>query len=132
MGIADEKYISLTTFKRDGTAVATPVWVVDLDDDGVGFYTSSTSGKAKRLRHTNRVTVQPSDVRGRVKEGTSPRDATARLVTGPELEAIAAKVKAKYGVMTTVAKAVERLRHPIHPEPYADVGAVIAVVEPSS
>jgi uncharacterized protein len=30
--LADEKYISLTTFKRDGTAVATPVWVVS--DDG--------------------------------------------------------------------------------------------------
>ena len=30
--LADEKYISLTTFKRDGTPVATPVWVVS--DDG--------------------------------------------------------------------------------------------------
>jgi hypothetical protein len=32
VGLAGEKYISLTTFQQDGTPVATPVWVVS--DDG--------------------------------------------------------------------------------------------------
>ena len=58
VALADEKYILLTTFRRDGTPVATPVWAVPLDDGKIGFWTSSGSGKAKRLAHTERVTVQ--------------------------------------------------------------------------
>ena len=45
MALADEKYILLTTFRRDGTPVPTPVWVVSLDEGKLGFWTSSGSGK---------------------------------------------------------------------------------------
>src|SRR5438552_18249954 len=100
MALSDEKYLLLTTFKRDATPVASPVWVVALDGGAVGFYTSSGSGKAKRLAHTTRLTVQPCDARGKVKPGSLPVEGTARVVTGPELEAIRAKVVAKYGFMT--------------------------------
>jgi PPOX class probable F420-dependent enzyme len=54
----DEKCVLLTTFKRDGTGVSTPVWWVDMGDGTFGFWTSSASGKAKRLAHTSRVTVR--------------------------------------------------------------------------
>jgi PPOX class probable F420-dependent enzyme len=131
MGLSDEKYVSFTTYKRDGTAVATPTWVVALDDGRVGFYTSSVTGKAKRLRHTSTVLVQPSDSRGRAKAGTTPLPGTAELVTGAVHDEVTAKVKAKYGFMTKVAKALGRLRHPIEPRPYADV-AVVVTLEPSS
>jgi PPOX class probable F420-dependent enzyme len=104
MAISDEKYIRFTTFRRDGTAVATPTWVVPLEGDTFGFWTSSGSGKAKRLAHTARVTVQPCDGRGKVRSGTQPIEATARLAVGPELEAVRAKVVAKYGFMTKVTK----------------------------
>ena len=67
-----EKYILLTTFKRDGTPVPTPVWVVPLDDGQLGLWTSSGSGKAKRLAHTSRVTIQACDARGRPRPGTMP------------------------------------------------------------
>src|SRR5579862_9172454 len=97
MALSDEKYMLLTTFRRDGTPVSSPVWVVPLDGPKVGFWTSSGSGKAKRLAHTARVTVQPCDGRGRVKPGTSPIEATARLVSGAEFEAIRERVVAKYG-----------------------------------
>jgi len=50
--LADEKYVLLTTFRRDSTPVTTPVWVVPLDDGKLAFLTSSGSGKAKRLAHT--------------------------------------------------------------------------------
>ena len=52
MSLADEKYLALTTFKRDGTPVTTAVWAAPLDDGKIGFWTSSASGKAKRLAHT--------------------------------------------------------------------------------
>src|SRR5438105_12413300 len=103
MALGDEKYMLLTTFKRGGAPVSSPVWVVPLDGGTVGFYTSSGSGKAKRLAHTARVTVQPCDARGKVKPASLPVEGTARVVSGPELEAIRAKVVAKYGVMTKIA-----------------------------
>ncbi len=127
MSLADEKYIALTTFKRDGTPVTTPVWAAPVDDGRIGFYTSSTSGKAKRLAHTSKVTVQPCDARGRVKAGTSPTDGTAVVVSGTELEGIRTKVKAKYGVMVPISKAFAKIGGFVKrkKQPYADRGVVV-------
>ena len=86
MGLANEKYMSLTTYRKVGTPVSSPVWVVDLGDDKIGFYTSSGSGKAKRLAHTSKVIVQASDSRGRVKDGSEPIEATAEVVSGEQLD----------------------------------------------
>lgn len=127
MALDDEKYIRFTTYKRDGTAVSTPTWIVALDGGRFGFWTSSGSGKAKRLAHTAKVTLQPSDARGRVKAGTEPVDATAELVTGAQLDEITTKVKAKYGFVTHITKLVGTIvgvlkRHRI---PYGDRGVVI-------
>ena len=84
MALPAEKYIRVTTFKKDGTEVSTPTWVVALDDGKLGFYTSSTSGKAKRLKNNPKVVVQPSDGRGRPKPDTSRAHGTAVVVAGPE------------------------------------------------
>ena len=129
MALSDEKYLLFTTFRRDGTPVSTPVWPIDLGDGQIGFYTSSGSGKAKRLAHTARVTVQPCDVRGRVRAGTSPTEATARLVGGGEYEAIHARVVAKYGVMTRIAKVVGSVSDRLRGKriPYGDRGVVISL-----
>ncbi|MGO9322720.1 MAG: PPOX class F420-dependent oxidoreductase [Solirubrobacteraceae bacterium] len=134
MSLGDEKYILLTTFRRDGTPVATPVWATNLDDGAIGFWTSSGSGKAKRLAHTPRVTVQPCDARGRVKEGTTAVDATARLVTGSELEAIRERVIAKYGSTTTkITKALGTIVGIARGKriPYGDRGVVITLTPTS-
>jgi len=127
MALDDEKYILLTTFRRDGTPVATPVWVVGLDGGRLGFWTSSGSGKAKRLAHTERVTVSPCDARGRVRANAGVVDATARLVTGSELEEIRKRVVAKYGVMTKFTKLLGTLIGILRGKriPYGDRGVVI-------
>ena len=109
MALTDEKYLLLTTFRRDGTPVSTPVWIVGLDAETLGFWTSSGSGKAKRISHTDRVTVQPCDGRGRVRPDTPVTNATAHLVTGSELDTIRQRVVAKYGFMTKVTKALATL-----------------------
>ncbi|WP_222193436.1 PPOX class F420-dependent oxidoreductase [Modestobacter italicus] len=74
-GLPTSRYVSLTTFRRSGAPVSTPVWAAPLVD-GPGpahggevhslvVWTNADSGKVKRLRHTSRVTVAPCDVRGR-------------------------------------------------------------------
>ena len=129
MSLADEKYILLTTFRRDGTPVATPVWVVPLADDTYGFWTSSGSGKAKRLAHTDRVTVQPCDARGRVRSGTAPLNATARVVSGAELDEIRKQVHAKYGFATKLTKLAGTLIGILRRKriPYGDRGVVLTL-----
>jgi len=130
MALSDENYMLLTTFRRDGTPVATPVWVTAFGEDRVAFWTSSGSGKAKRLAHTQRVIVQPCDVRGRVKPETEPIDATAQLVEGDQREQIRRQVKAKYGFQTKITKLLGQLggilkRNRI---PYGDRGVIVTPV----
>ena len=129
MGLADEKYMSLTTFRKSGDPVPTPVWVVDLGDDRIGFYTSSGSGKAKRLAHTSKVIVQACDSRGRVKDGSEPIEATAELVTGDELATITARVDEKYGLFTKVTKLLGTVGGIVKRNriPYADRGVVVTL-----
>ncbi len=126
---ADERCVLLTTFKRDGTAVSTPVWWVDMGDGTFGFWTSSASGKAKRLAHTSRVTVQPCNQRGVIKPGSSATEATARLVTGAEHEAIRQRVIAKYGFMTKVTKVLAKIGGFVQrkPFPYGDRGVIVTL-----
>ena len=85
------KYMLLTTFRRDGRAVATPVHVV-AEADRVFFRTWDVSGKAKRLRHTPTVEVAPCNSRGR-SPGPAVR-ARAVLLNGEASEQ-AARVLAK-------------------------------------
>jgi PPOX class probable F420-dependent enzyme len=129
MALTDEKYILLTTFRRDGRPVSTPVWLVDLGGSEAGFWTSSASGKAKRLAHTARVTVQPCNGRGVVKPGSEPIDATARVISGPELEGVRTKVVAKYGFQTKLTKLVATIIMRLKGKryPYADRGVVITL-----
>ena len=108
--LASGKYMTFTTYKRSGEAVTSPVWVVPVSDGRLGFWTAMGSGKTKRLAHTPRVVVQPSDVRGRVTEGTTPLEGTAEMVrSGGFFDEVHAKVKEKYGVMTTVTRVLASL-----------------------
>ena len=129
MSLGDEKYLALTTFKRDGTPVTTAVWAAPIEENKIGFWTSSGSGKAKRLAHTSKVIVQPSDSRGRPKEGTTPIEATAELVTGPQLEGIRVKIKAKYGFMTNITKFLAKVGGFVKRKqiPYGDRGVLITL-----
>jgi uncharacterized protein len=127
MAVTDEKYVSATTYRRSGAAVPTATWIVALDGDRFGFWTSSRSGKYKRLRNNPAITVQASDARGRVKSGSSPVAGTAELVTsGADFEAIQRRVRAKYGVAVPISKFMNTLGHIGKGKfPYGDVGVVI-------
>lgn len=61
-----DRYVSLTTFRRDGTPVATPVWFAPLGDGRLAIVTDAEAGKRKRLRNDPRCTVAACDVRGNV------------------------------------------------------------------
>jgi uncharacterized protein len=94
--VCDAKYIVLTTFRRDGEAVSTPVHVA-VDDDTAFFRTWNVTGKAKRLRHTPAVEIAPSTFRGRPLG--PPIRAQAHLLDGEASEAAARMLAAKHPIL---------------------------------
>jgi PPOX class probable F420-dependent enzyme len=94
--VSEAKYIVLTTFRRDGEAVSTPVHVA-VDDDTAFFRTWNVTGKAKRLRHTPAVEIAPSTFRGR--QLGSPIRAQAHLLDGEASEAAARMLAAKHPIL---------------------------------
>jgi len=101
------RYMSLGTFRRNGTEVATPVWFA-ADDGKLYVFTAGESGKVKRLRRSPRARIAPSDGRGRV--GGPWRPATARILTERDpIERAHAALRAKYGWQMRVADLLSRL-----------------------
>ncbi|MEU6840369.1 PPOX class F420-dependent oxidoreductase [Streptomyces sp. NPDC046716] len=73
-------YISLTTYRKDGTPVATPVWQVPRADGTVLVVTPADSWKVKRIRNNDAVTVAVCTVRGRTAPDAPVLSGTARLL----------------------------------------------------
>ena len=75
--IHGQKYISLGTFKKDGSVVRTPVWFGE-ENGKLYVRTRSDSGKYKRLRNNPQVRIAPCTMRGKI---TGPEFAgTARIL----------------------------------------------------
>jgi PPOX class probable F420-dependent enzyme len=107
---AGHTYVSLTTFRRSGAPVSTPVWVAR-DGTGLVVTTERESGKVKRVRHTPRVEVRPSDMRGRVADGAPTLLGMATIETDPEVvERAGAALAAKYRLYYRLIGLLGRLR----------------------
>ena len=98
--LAKSKYISLTTYRKDGRPVATPVWLAR-DGDTIVVLTGPSSGKAKRLRNGGRVLVAPCDMRGRVKGEAVGGTATLQDAAGTAVTH--ALIRRRYGIQARLA-----------------------------
>ena len=93
--LAGERYISLTTFRRDGSSASTPVWVVSDDDKRLLVWTGAGTWKVKRIGRDPRVLVAASSFRGTEK---GPRLSGRARVLGPEAEPLVVRLlRRKYG-----------------------------------
>ncbi|MEV6682926.1 PPOX class F420-dependent oxidoreductase [Streptomyces erythrochromogenes] len=93
--LGSARYVSLTTFRKDGTPVATPVWAV-ADGGELYVWTRSDSWKVKRIRNDGRVTVAACDVRGRIEEGAPVIEGRARLLDEEGLRRVRKLMSRKY------------------------------------
>ncbi|MEV7168204.1 PPOX class F420-dependent oxidoreductase [Streptomyces sp. JL4002] len=89
------RYVSLTTFRKDGTPVATPVWAV-ADGGELYVWTRTDTWKVKRIRNDGRVRLSPCDVRGRVPEGAGTAEGQARLLDEAGLRRVRKLMSRKY------------------------------------
>lgn len=98
--LAQQKYVLLTTYKKDGTPVGTPVWVAP-DGAELVVWTNPKTWKVKRLHRNAAVTVQPCDQRGR-PTGSQVSPGTARILDAAGTDRVRDLIAGKYGVIGTV------------------------------
>jgi uncharacterized protein len=110
LALADEQYVLLTTTRRSGVAVPTPVWVAR-DGDTLVVTTGAQSGKVKRMRHTPAVTLQACDRAGTPRPGTPIVDAVATVHDDDESrERLEKALNEKYGLQYAAIRAMGKLR----------------------
>ena len=105
--LGDAKYVLLTTFRRDGTAVPTPVWVAR-DGAELVVFTAPNAGKVKRIRRDGAVRVGPCTMRGRPTGVDVP--GRARVLDAAGVERTLGLIARKYGVLGRLTVWNSRLR----------------------
>jgi PPOX class probable F420-dependent enzyme len=105
--LGGSSYVLVTTYRKDGRAVATPVWVVR-DGDGLGVWTVADSGKVKRIRRDGTVLVGPCDMRGRPTGDQVP--ARAALLDRDGTARVRGLLVKKYGLSARIGLIGSRLR----------------------
>ena len=110
--LAKERYVALTTFRRDGTPVTTAVWCGP-DDDRLLVWTGASTGKVKRLRRDPHVTVAASNASG------APRgdavDAVAEITD--DTARIEAILRDKYGLVYRAVRGFNALARAVRRSP---------------
>ena len=90
-----DQFYALKTFRRDGSAVATPIWLAPAGGHWYA-YTPVRSGKVGRIARTPHVEVAASDFQG------APRGdwwtGQARILTGRSVATARRALRAKYGM----------------------------------
>ena len=97
--IRDAKTILLTTYKRDGTAVATPVSLA-FDGERAYFRSYDKAWKTKRLRHNPAVQAAPATLRGKP---TGPAiQARATLLDGEQARVAARALARRHRILQAI------------------------------
>ncbi|MGW1024507.1 PPOX class F420-dependent oxidoreductase [Streptomyces sp. NPDC002577] len=116
------KYLLVTSFRRNGTPVSTPVWVIR-DGSALGVWTAADSWKVKRIRHRADVLVGPCDMRGNPTGDQVP--ATAEICDAADTARYRALIARKYGLIGRLTLFGSRLRRGVS----GTVGICISLAE---
>jgi uncharacterized protein len=107
--LGDKAFVSLTTFRKNGERISSPVWVAR-DGDALIVLTPEESGKVKRLRNNGQVEIRPSSRTGKVTDGSEPVLGIAEIVTDvPTTTRLTHVLQKKYGFEYHVTMLIERI-----------------------
>jgi uncharacterized protein len=93
--IGRSKYVSLVTYRKDGTGVATPVWHV-VKANELFVVSDADAWKVKRIRNNGRAMVTVCNFRGRIAPGAPSAQGTARLLDEAETNIARTLLAEKY------------------------------------
>ncbi len=101
------KYLLITSYRKNGSGVATPVWVVR-DGDALGAWSAADAWKVKRIRARGDVLVGPCDLRGNPTGDQVP--ATAEIADAETTARYRRLIARKYGIVGRLTLLGSRLR----------------------
>ncbi|MDH5666006.1 MAG: pyridoxamine 5'-phosphate oxidase family protein [Nitrosopumilus sp.] len=99
--IKSEKYISVETYKKDGTAVKTPVWFT-IKDNLVYVVTRDQTGKIKRLKNNHNVKIATCNIKGKISGKWV--SGTVEILGEYETKEAVKRRDKKYGFFSKVAR----------------------------
>lgn len=124
--LARSSYVLLTTFRRDGTAVPTPVWVVRIGEELV-VWTNPGAGKVKRIRNNPHIEIGPCSQRGKpLGRSISGR---ARILGADEVGAVQPALIEKYGLLARLTAIPARINAVLGRDPRPVGGLAITAGE---
>ncbi|WP_433527086.1 PPOX class F420-dependent oxidoreductase [Nocardia pseudovaccinii] len=106
--IAAGKYAMLTTYKKDGSPVGSPVWLAPRDGRIV-VAANADSWKIKRIRRNPNVTLQLCNARGTTMRGDVV-DGHAEIIDAPGTQQARALIRKKYGIVGALVAWSGKLR----------------------
>jgi uncharacterized protein len=119
------RYLSVTSFKRDGTGIATPVWFVS-DGSRLFALTDLHSAKVRRIRRNPQVLVAPCRPDGRLRR--PPVAGHAEVLTAiPDLERVQRLLRGRYKVSYRLVMLIYRLGRRLRGRAGLGEGAALAI-----
>jgi PPOX class probable F420-dependent enzyme len=113
-GLTSARYVRLTTLRRNGTPVATPVWQIT-DGDTMWVWTGATTGKARRLGNNPALTLAPCTARGQVIGDAV--DARGQVMSAGDAPEVFTALRRKYGWQMTAMLAFHWFEHRVLRKP---------------
>jgi PPOX class probable F420-dependent enzyme len=119
------RYLSVTSFKRDGTGVATPLWFVS---DGTRLYalTDRSSAKVRRMRRNAHVLVASCRANGKLRSEPVPGRVEI-LVAMPDLERVQGLLMERYKLSYRLVMLIYRLGRRLRGRRSVADGAALAI-----
>jgi PPOX class probable F420-dependent enzyme len=105
--ILSAQYVALTTYRKDGTPVVTPVWAA-AEGSSLYIFSNPHAGKVKRIRNSPWVTVAPCSIRGTTTGIALPGE--AYLLPHEEMRHVWSLLVKKYGLIAQLFAIYDRLR----------------------
>jgi PPOX class probable F420-dependent enzyme len=107
--IGRSRYVSLTTYRKNGTGVATPVWHV-VDGGELFVVSEADAWKVKRIRNNSQVVVTVCSFRGKIAPDAPSAPGTARLLDEADTKAARTLLARKY-VLSRLGNWFARVLH---------------------
>ncbi len=119
------RYLSLTSFKRDGTGVATPLWFVN-DGERLLALTGLRSAKVKRINRNPRVLVAPCRPNGALRGEPVPGRVEV-LTAVAELDRVQKLLMKRYRLTYRVVMLAYWVGRRLRRQPKVPEGAALAI-----
>ena len=112
------QYVALTTYRRDGTPVTTPVWAA-AEGESLYLFSNAKAGKVKRLRNSSRAAIAPCTATGKVTGTQLP--AEAFNLTSDQMPKVWQLLIKKYGIAARLFATYDRVRGLLRMQPSAGI-----------